>query len=149
LHVPGKAFEDVWNEGACRVFKFPHKNSDTVNLEDYVSQDKAMVRELVERIEGVTRTYFELEMKGRNRKKTLVVEVNFDLDSNSSHYSRAKIESIEDTFTTVLREENSDVVSKLKIVSRAHLSTDKSANATGHGATSTKNVPTDVRSSPN
>lgn len=114
-----------------------------------MSQDKAMVRELVERIEGVTRTYFEMEVKGHDRKKTLVVEVDFDLDSNSTHYSRAKIELIGDTFTKVLREENSEGVSKLKIVSRAHLTTDKSTHSTGHGATSGKSVQTDTRSSPN
>jgi hypothetical protein len=51
-------------------------------MEDFVSQDKALVRELVERIDGVSRTWFELEIEGSSRKKTLVVEVNFDLDPN-------------------------------------------------------------------
>ncbi|MDN3272883.1 hypothetical protein QWJ07_01420 [Frankia sp. RB7] len=115
-----------------------------------MGQSKAMIRELVERLEGVARTHFELEIKGHSRKKTLVVEVDFDLDANSAHYSRAKIDSIENTFATVIREENGDVISKLKIVGRAHQAANKIADAsTGHGASSTKNAKTDLRSSPN
>ena len=94
-----------------------------------MSQDKAMVRELVERIEGVTRTWFELEIEGHKRKKTLVVEVSFDLDADSAHFLRTTCDAIEETVATVLREENSDMVSKLKIVNRAQQSADKSADA--------------------
>jgi hypothetical protein len=84
-----------------------------------MSQDKAMVRELVERIEGVAGTWFELEIEGDSRKKTLVVEVGFDLDPNSVHFLRAACDEIERTFKAVLREENGDVVSKLRIVNKA------------------------------
>lgn len=115
-----------------------------------MSQDKAMVRELVERIEGVAATHFEIEIAGHNRKKVLVVEVDFDLDPNSNRYSRAKVDLIEQTFATIIREENSDVISKLKIVSQARPTADKIAGATaGHSATSTKGTPTNPRPSPN
>ena len=115
-----------------------------------MGQSKAMVRELVERIEGVARTHFELEIEGHHRKKTLVVEVDFDLDPSSTHYSRAKLDSIENTFATVIREDNGDVVSKLKIVSRTHQAANEIADAsTGHGATSANNTQTGLRSSPN
>ena len=90
-----------------------------------MSEDKAMVRELVERIEGVTRTWFELEIEGSTCKKTLVAEVSFDLDANSAHFLRTTCDAIEDTVATVLREENSDRVSKLKIVSKSQQSADK------------------------
>jgi hypothetical protein len=90
-----------------------------------MSHDKAMVRELVERIEGVTGTWFELEIEGRKRTKTLVVEVSFDLDPNSAHFLRAPCDEIEDTVATILREENGDVVSKLRIVNKAQRSTEK------------------------
>jgi hypothetical protein len=116
-----------------------------------MSHDKAMVRELVERIEGVTRTWFELEIEGNSRKKTLVAEVSFDLDANSPHFLRAACDEIEDTVATVLREENGDLVSKLKIVHRAKQSADKTADvaAAAHGAKSTKTAPSEGRSSPN
>jgi hypothetical protein len=90
-----------------------------------MSQDKAMVRELVERIEGVAATWFELEIEGASRKKTLVVEVGFDLDPNSTHFLRAACDEIERTFKAVLREENGDVISKLKIVNKARQSDEK------------------------
>ena len=114
-----------------------------------MSQEKAMVRELVERIEGVTRTWFELEIEGNSHKKTLVAEVNFDLDAKSPHFQRTACDEIEDTVATVLREENSDLVSKLKIVHRAQPSADKSADVrdAGHGAKSTKTAPSEGRPS--
>jgi hypothetical protein len=90
-----------------------------------MSEAKAMVRELVESIDGVTRTWFELEIEGKSRKKTLVVEVNFDLDPNSTHFLRAACDKIEETVATVLREENGDVVAKLKIVNKAQHSSGK------------------------
>jgi hypothetical protein len=107
-----------------------------------MSQAKAMIRELVERIDGVLSTWFELEIEGHNRKKTLVVQVSFDLDPNSAHFLRATCDAIEETVATVLREGNSDVVSKLKIVNRAQRSADKSNDAAtaGGGLKSTKNV---------
>jgi hypothetical protein len=90
-----------------------------------MSEDKAMVRQLVERIEGVTRTWFELEFEGATCKKTLVAEVSFDLDANSAHFLRGTCDEIEETAATVLREENSDRVSKLKIVSKVQQSSEK------------------------
>jgi len=88
-----------------------------------MSHDKAMIRELVERIDGVTRTWFELEIEGGKRTKTLVVEVSFDLDR--THLLRAACDEIEDTFATVLREEKGDVISKLKIVNKAERSAER------------------------
>jgi len=90
-----------------------------------MSHDKAMIRELVERIDGVTRTWFELEIEGGKRTKTLVVEVSFDLDPNGTHLLRAACDEIEDTFATVLREEKGDVISKLKIVNKAERSAER------------------------
>lgn len=110
-----------------------------------MSQDKAMVRELIERIDGVARTYFELEFRGSSRKKTLVVEVDFDLDPYSDQYSRKKLELIEDTFATIIREENGDVVSKLKVIGSASRGITDSAAA----HTSSRAAPTNARSTPN
>lgn len=90
-----------------------------------MSQDKALVRELVERIEGVAGTWFEVEIEGASRKKTLVVEVSFDLDPNNAHFLRAACDEIERTFKAVLREENGDVISKLRIVNKARQSGEK------------------------
>jgi hypothetical protein len=63
---------------------------------------------------------------------------------------RATCDEIEETVATVLREENSDMVSKLKIVNRAQQSANKGADAAtaGHDAKSTKSAPNHGRSSP-
>jgi len=79
---------------------------------------KAMVRELIEDIEGVNQTWFELEIESGSRKKTLVVEVSFDIDPNSAEHLRSACDQVENTFNSILREENGDRVSKLKIVNK-------------------------------
>jgi hypothetical protein len=85
-----------------------------------MGQEKALIRELIERIEGVSQTWFELEIEGASRKKTLVVEVSFELDTNSTHHLRASCDEIERTYRTVIGEENADAVSKLKIVNKSN-----------------------------
>jgi hypothetical protein len=103
-----------------------------------------MVRELVERIDGVSQTWFELEIEGSRREKTLVVEVSFDLDPNSAHFLREACDEIEDTFAAVLREENGDLVSKLKIVNKPRSAEIERMSA---GAKSGKGAPNESRSS--
>jgi hypothetical protein len=82
--------------------------------ETFMSREKAIIRELIEDIEGVTETWFELEIEGQSRKKTLVVEVG-DLGSEGV---RDACDEIEHLYKMVTREEKSEV-SKLKIVNRS------------------------------
>jgi hypothetical protein len=93
-----------------------------------MGQEKALIRELIERIEGVSQTWFELEIEGSSRKKTLVVEVGFELDSNSTHHLRASCDEIERTYRTVIGEENGDAVAKLKIVNKSGASGERHSN---------------------
>jgi hypothetical protein len=90
-----------------------------------MGQEKALIRELVERIDGVNQTWFELEIEGSNRKKTLVVEVGFASDMDGTHDLRTACDEIERTYRTVIGEENTDAVSKLKIVNRRGASSQK------------------------
>jgi hypothetical protein len=126
------------NKGSVGAFQFDatgYRRGEP--REQLMSQDKAILREFVERIEGVAQTHYELEIEGSNRKKTLVVQVEFDLDPNSSDYSRAKIDAVEDAFATIIREENSDVVSKLRILGRPQqAATTDTDSAAGRGASS-------------
>jgi hypothetical protein len=118
-----------------------------------MSEGKAMIRELVERVDGVRRTWFELEIEGGSRTKTLVVEVNLDLDANSTQHLRSACDEIEKTFSTILREENSDMVSKLRIVNQSSQAGGKSADtsAPGQSAKSTRGQQNEQRgpTSPN
>lgn len=111
---------------------------------------KSMIREYVERVDGVAATHFEMEINGSVRKKTLVVEVNFDLDPSSEDYSREKIGEIESAFSTIIREEGSDISSKFKIINRTRQSASKISDAvTPRNTSSTQNPSPNQRQSPN
>jgi hypothetical protein len=81
-----------------------------------VESNKALVRKDVERINGVSRTWFEWSLEGPERLKTLVVEVEFDTDPNSSQFRENVLDAIGDTVVGVLRDDTTMVVSHLKIV---------------------------------
>jgi hypothetical protein len=93
-----------------------------------MGQEKALIRELIERIEGVDQTWFELEIEGSSRKKTLVVEVGFDSDIDGTHALRTACDEIERTYKMVIGEENADAVSKLKIVNKSATSSERHSN---------------------
>jgi hypothetical protein len=78
---------------------------------------KAIVRQHIEKIDGVSRTWFEWTFDGEGSQiKTLVVEVTFDTDPNSSEFRQNLINAIEETSKGVLTEETTMTVSFLKIV---------------------------------
>jgi hypothetical protein len=83
-----------------------------------VSDVKAIVRQHVERIDGVTRTWFEWSREEEALVKTLVVEVAFDTDPNSPQHRPNVLDAIEDTVIEVLRNETTMAVTHLKIVPR-------------------------------
>jgi hypothetical protein len=83
-----------------------------------MSDVKAIVREHVERIEGVTRTWFEWSREENAMVKTLAVEVGFDTDPNSPERRRDVIDDIENTVRDVLTNKTIMVVTRLKIVPR-------------------------------
>jgi hypothetical protein len=78
--------------------------------------DKALVRTEVERIDGVTKAWFEWIYERDELLKVLVVEVSFDTDPNSLHFRQGVIDAIIDTAKTMLKEETTMVVSRLRIV---------------------------------
>ena len=82
----------------------------------HMSHDKAIVRKQVERIDGVTKAWFEWIYNEGELLKVLVVEVSFDMDPNSVHFRRSVIDAIVDTAETAFEEETTMVVSHLRIV---------------------------------
>ena len=93
-----------------------------------MSHDKALVmkriqqigvRERIKQIDGVRRTWFEWEFEAEKRTRVLVVEVGFDLDPDGSHFPESRIDDIEETATTLLRDETTLVVGKMRIVPAA------------------------------
>jgi hypothetical protein len=58
---------------------------------------KAIVRKHLEKIAGVSRTWFEWSFEAGRRLNTLVVEVTFDTDPNSSEFRGSVLSAIEET----------------------------------------------------
>ena len=83
-----------------------------------MTSDKAIVRQHVERIAGVSRTWFEWSLEASTLLKTLVVEVEFDTDPNNPQCRRNVLDAIKDTALGVLKDDTTMIVSDLKIVPR-------------------------------
>jgi len=76
---------------------------------------KATVRQKIEALKGVTRTWLEWEGDREGLTKTLVVEVAFDTDPNSSECDTGILDDIDQTAKDALRN-TTMVVSRLRIV---------------------------------
>jgi len=76
---------------------------------------KAVIRSHIERIDGVVRTWFEWADDGDDLVKTLVVEVEFDTDPNSSDYRQNVVDAIWGTAKGVV-EDTTMAVSHIRIV---------------------------------
>jgi hypothetical protein len=77
---------------------------------------KAIVRERVEKIDGVSRTWFEWISRDSTMAKTLVVEVEFDTDPSNTRFRQSVIDAIHETADNVLKNETTMIVGRLKIV---------------------------------
>jgi hypothetical protein len=78
-----------------------------------MSNDKAVVRQDVERIPEVSRTWIEW---GEQGVKTLVVEVTFDTDPNSVDFNQAALDQIE---RAAIGATTTMVISHLRIVPKS------------------------------
>jgi hypothetical protein len=77
----------------------------------------AIVRQYIERIEGVSRTWFEWTLE-ETWLKTLVIEVEFDTDPNSPDFDQAVLDAIKTTARDVLVNETTMAVHHLRVVPR-------------------------------
>lgn len=67
-------------------------------------ENKTSIRQRVESINGVVRTWFEWTSAERPDSKLLVVEVDFDTDPNAPDYKQKTISAIGETYKEVLLE---------------------------------------------
>jgi hypothetical protein len=65
---------------------------------------KTSMRQRLEAIEGVTRTYFQWTSAERSESKIVFVEVDFDTDPNAPSYREGVIALIGLTYKEVLQE---------------------------------------------
>jgi hypothetical protein len=87
-----------------------------------MKRDKAIVRQHVEKIEGVSRTWIEWSYEEGHMVKTLVVEITADTDPNCPDFEKGLIDAIEETARDVLERETPMIVSHLRIVPRLQMS---------------------------
>jgi len=78
--------------------------------------EKAIVRQHVERIDGVSRTWIEWETVEYSMVRTLVVEVEFPTDANENGHRPNVLDAVLDTAKQVLENETTMVISRLRIV---------------------------------
>jgi hypothetical protein len=81
-----------------------------------MADGKAIVRAHIEKIDGVSRTWFEWISRDSAMAKTLVVEVEFDTDPNNDSFRQSVIDAIHETVDDVLKNETTMIISRLKIV---------------------------------
>jgi hypothetical protein len=81
-----------------------------------MSHDKAAVRIEVERLDGVTKAWFEWIYEKGEMSKVLAVEVNFDTDPNSLHFRRSVIDAIVNTAKAADERDTTMIVNRLRIV---------------------------------
>ena len=80
-----------------------------------MEHNKALVRQYLQLIPEVTRTWFEFELENEVWLKTLVVEVSIDSDPNTSPDLRNVLENIR---LTVIENQTTMVINRLKVVSK-------------------------------
>jgi hypothetical protein len=67
---------------------------DLMGKQAVMADGKAIVRERVEKIDGVSRTWFEWLSRYSTMAKTLVVEIGYDTDPNNDRFRQSVVDAI-------------------------------------------------------
>ena len=81
-----------------------------------MTSGKARVRQNVEKIDGVIRTWFEWTLENSEMAKTLVVEVKFDTDPSDPGFRQPVLDAIENMMMESSQNETTPDVAHLRIV---------------------------------
>jgi hypothetical protein len=81
-----------------------------------MTDGKAVVRDRVEHIDGVSRTWFEWILHNAMMVKVLVVEVDFDTDPDNPRFRKNVLDAIEDIVIDVSKNEMNVMEGHLRIV---------------------------------
>ena len=84
-----------------------------------MTDGKAILRQAVEKIGGVSRTWFEWILEDSILAKRLVVEIESDTDPENPRFKQDILDSIEDTLMEVSKNETTSVVGHLRIIPKA------------------------------
>ena len=80
-----------------------------------MTHDRATVRNQVERIDGVTKAWFEWVYEEGEAIRELVAEVNFDTDPDSLHFRQGVIDAVVKAAAGAVEDEMLEVV-RVRIV---------------------------------
>ena len=82
---------------------------------------KAGVRDAVEKVEGVTRSWFEWNLSRDVFTNVLVVEVDWDTDPNGGGHRQFALDSIKETVAEFLDTKTTMGVHALKVVPKTNI----------------------------
>jgi hypothetical protein len=81
-----------------------------------MTDGKSILRQRVEKIDGVSRTWFEWILEDSMLAKILVVEVDSDTDPSNPRFRQDVLDSIENTLMDISKNETASIVGHLRIV---------------------------------
>ena len=80
---------------------------------------KSILRQRVEQIDGVSRTWFEWVLEDSMMANILVVEVEFDTDPSDPRFRQSVLDAIENTIMELTKSETTTIVGHLRIVPKS------------------------------
>jgi hypothetical protein len=84
-----------------------------------VTGGKSILRQRVEQIDGVSRTWFEWVLEDSMMANILVVEVEFDTDPSDPRFRQSVLDAIENTIMELTKSETTSIVGHLRIVPKS------------------------------
>ena len=84
-----------------------------------MTDGKSILRQRVEQIDGVSRTWFEWVLEDSMMANILVVEVEFDTDPSDPRFRQSVLDAIENTLMELTKSETTSIVGHLRIVPKS------------------------------
>jgi hypothetical protein len=85
-----------------------------------MSEPKSVVRQELEKIDGVHRTKIEWTLNRAERVKTLVIEVDFDTDPSSPGFREDVLDKILSVATSVLESSSTLLINRLHVIPKSY-----------------------------
>ena len=86
-----------------------------------MTDGKSTLRQRIEKIDGVFRTWFEWILEDSMLAKILVVEVDFDTDPGNPRFKQEVLDAIENTLMDISKNETTSIVGHLRIVPKTQV----------------------------
>jgi hypothetical protein len=84
-----------------------------------VTENKSVLRQRVEQIDGVSRAWFEWILEDSMMAKILVVEVEFDTDPSGPRFRQSVLDAIENAVMELSKNDTTAIVGHLRVIPKA------------------------------